>query len=448
MIHLDNFKIKFIYMKMLITKKLNLINIVLSKIGFVFIILFFFQLNYSAQATSKHISTNSKYASIIIEENSGKVLYSRSADSSRYPASMTKVMTMYIVFEELNRGALKKSSKIKFSKRAAGQPPSKLGLKSGQTISVENAMLALVTKSANDVATAIAERISGSEINFAKRMTKTARKLGMNSTNFTNASGLHNRHQKSTARDMAKLAAAVRNDFPQYYKIFDTRSFIWNGRKYKNHNKLLDAYAGTDGIKTGYVNASGFNLMASVERKGIRLIGVIFGGKKGSTRDSHLIGLFNKTFPKAKQPKIIMAKVPTLRPSIIKIKSPTLKPKSIQLTNIINLPVKKPILLSNYKILEMNNQKNWGIQIGTYSKKANAHHIAIKARRVAKDLLQMLPAELSPIYISGNSVWRVRFNNLDENSARNTCSKLLSVNMPCIPVPSETILGFLVKEIN
>ena len=155
-------------------------------------------------------NANSKYASIIIEEHSGKILYSRSADQLRYPASMTKVMTLYIIFEEIQKGNLNNKSRIAFSKRASGQPPSKLGVKKGKSIDLQEAMFALVTKSANDVATAVAEKISGTEINFAKRMTKTAKKLGMHKTKFMNASGLHNKYQKSTARDMSLLAIAIK----------------------------------------------------------------------------------------------------------------------------------------------------------------------------------------------------------------------------------------------
>ena len=391
-----------------------------------------------------------KYASLIIEEHSGKILYSRSANEKRYPASMTKVMTIYILFQELEKGTIKLNSKIKVSSRAAGQPPSKLGLKKGEIIDVKTAMLALVTKSANDVATAISEKISGTEVKFAQRMSKTAKKLGMKSTKFMNASGLHNRHQRSTAYDMAKLASAIRRDFPQYYKIFNTRKFSWKGRTFKNHNKLLDSYAGTDGIKTGYVDASGFNLMASVERNGVRLIGIVFGGKSGKSRDLHLMGLFNKTFPKAKKPNIIMVKAPIKRPKNIPIEIPVLKhsiPRNIILTSI---PVSKPNLLlnktKNHNLI--SNQKDWGIQIGTYSKKANAHRMALQTRRVASDILQMLPAELAPIYIEGTTAWRVRFNQLTEISARDICSKLLLINMSCVPVPSETILGYVVKKTN
>ena len=164
------------------------------------------------------------HASIIIEEHSEKILYSRSANQLRHPASMTKVMTLYIIFEEIQKGNLSNNSRIEFSKRASGQPPSKLGIKQGRSISLREAMLALVTKSANDVATAVAEKIAGTEINFAKRMTKKAKSLGMNNTRFMNASGLYNKYQKSTALDMAKLGIAIKRNFPLRYKIFNTKT--------------------------------------------------------------------------------------------------------------------------------------------------------------------------------------------------------------------------------
>ena len=393
---------------------------------------------------------NSKYASIIIEEHSEKILYSRSANQLRHPASMTKVMTLYLIFEEIQKGNLNNNSRIVFSKRASGQPPSKLGIKQGHSISLREAMLALVTKSANDVATAVAEKIAGTEINFSKRMTKKAKSLGMNNTRFMNASGLYNKYQKSTALDMAKLGIAIKRDFPLRYKIFNTKSFNWNGREYKNHNNLLKSYSGTDGIKTGYIGASGFNLMASVERNGVRLIGVVFGGKSGKRRDLHLMGLFTNAFKRAAPPKLILVSTPLSKPNFIKVKAPSSKPKVfISAVKHLETPIPKPIYLAiNNLSKKITKIKNWGIQVGTYSKKVSAHQIAIKARRIAPELLKMLPAQLTPIYINDNMAWRVRFNSLDENSARTTCSKLLSKNISCIPVPSEQLLGYLIKKQN
>ena len=201
----------------------------------------------------------SKYASIVMEEASGRVLFSRNADSLRYPASLTKIMTLYLLFEDIEAGKISLKSRIEVSKRAAGRSPSKLFLKPGQSINAEQAIYALVTKSANDVATAVAEKLAGTERKFAKRMTRKAKSLGMTRTTFKNASGLPNRRQRSTARDMARLAIAIRRDFPQFYKFFSTKSFSWKGRRLKNHNRLLANYSGTDGIKTGYINASGYN---------------------------------------------------------------------------------------------------------------------------------------------------------------------------------------------
>ena len=391
-----------------------------------------------------YANANNKYASIIVEEHSGKVLFSRNADSHRFPASMAKVMTIYILFQELDKGNISLSTKLKISKRAAGQPPSKLSLKKGESITVQNAIFALVTKSANDVATAVAEKISGTEVKFAKRMTKTARSLGMKNTVFMNASGLHNRSQKSTARDMATLAIAIKKDFYHHYHFFKTKKFKWRGQLYQNHNKLLKSYAGTDGIKTGYIDASGFNLMASVEREGINLIGVVFGGKSGSRRDVHLMGLFNKTFPKAKPPKIIMVHAPKLRPSKVNLPKPILKPILENKLALNELPLSRPATVNSDISL---SESDWGVQIGTYSKKVTAHLMALQARRVASERLKMLPAELTPIHVDGSYAWRVRFNELDENSARSICSKLLSKDISCIPVPRENILGFLVKNI-
>ena len=237
-----------------------------------------------------------KYAAIVINGDTGKVLHSRQADARRYPASLTKIMTLYMVFERLRDGKMTLSTRLKVSRRAAGQPPSKLGLAVGDTITVEQAIKALVTKSANDVAATVAENISGSELAFAKAMTQRARALGMTRTKFRNASGLPNRRQISTARDMATLAIAIQRDFPRYFKYFKTRSFRFRGRVYRNHNSLLGRYKGTTGIKTGYIGASGFNLVASVNRSGRHLIGVVFGGRSGRSRDRQMVRLLDRGF--------------------------------------------------------------------------------------------------------------------------------------------------------
>lgn len=240
-----------------------------------------------------------RYASIVIDASNGRVLHAENPDRKAYPASLTKIMTLYMVFEALENGELTMNSKLKVSRRAARMPPSKLGLRAGQTIKVKDAMLALMTKSANDVAVTVAEALGGTESNFARLMTRQARALGMSRTTFRNASGLPNGKQLSTARDMSKLARIVLRKFPKYYKYFSTRSFTYRGRAYNNHNKLLKSFLGTDGIKTGYTHASGFNLVASAVRDRRRLIGVVFGGKTGRSRDKHMKTLLTRAFAKA-----------------------------------------------------------------------------------------------------------------------------------------------------
>jgi D-alanyl-D-alanine carboxypeptidase len=369
----------------------------------------------------------SKYASIVMEEASGRVLFSRNADSLRYPASLTKIMTLYLLFEDIEAGKISLKSRIPVSKRAAGRSPSKLDLKPGQSINAEQAIYALVTKSANDVATAVAEKLAGTERQFAKRMTRKAKSLGMTRTTFMNASGLPNRQQRSTARDMARLAIAIRRDFPQFYKFFSTKSFSWKGRRFKNHNRLLANYSGTDGIKTGYINASGFNLVAAVERRGVRLIGVVFGGKTSRSRDRHMISILDRQFKRA---KTITVRAAAAMPSALPIappprtadlpEMPTTVPNSAHIAARANTPGDAPSV--------------WSVQIGNFAQRANAHKAAIRARRMADDVLGMTPAHLMLVSRGNMPLWRVRFNNLDEGAARAACAALFSAGSPCIAV--------------
>ena len=369
----------------------------------------------------------SKYASIVMEEASGRVLFSRNADSLRYPASLTKIMTLYLLFEDIEAGKISLKSRIPVSKRAAGRSPSKLYLKPGQSINAEQAIYALVTKSANDVATAVAEKLAGTERKFAKRMTRKAKSLGMTRTTFMNASGLPNRRQRSTARDMARLAIAIRRDFPQFYKFFSTKSFSWKGRRFKNHNRLLANYSGTDGIKTGYINASGFNLVAAVERRGVRLIGVVFGGKTSRSRDRHMISILDRQFKRA---KTITVRAAAAMPSALPIAPPR---------RTADLPEMPATLPNSAHIAARGNKPGdarslWSVQIGNFAQRANAHKAAIRARRMADDVLGMTPAHLMLVSRGNMPLWRVRFNNLDEGAARAACAALFSAGSPCIAV--------------
>ena len=376
-------------------------------------------------------SAHAKYASFIINENTKRIYHNANADTRNYPASLTKIMTLYLVFDALKSKKISMSSKFKVSKRATRQPPSKLNLSAGSNITVKNAILALVTKSANDVATVIAENLGKSERNFARLMTKKAKKLGMTRTTFRNASGLPNRGQLSTARDMATLGIAIRKNHPNFFKLFKTKSFVYKGIKYSNHNNLLGSYYGTDGIKTGYTNASGFNLVASVERNGQRIIGVVFGGKKARSRDKHMIKLLNKHFKTSpSKPLVRIAKpseLPKKRPEILIIEK-----------NIKNFKI-PPKVIS--RITLNNVDDDWFIQIGAFKNRLNAHKAARNARNIVPEQLGNLPASLSKITKSSTNnnlqyLWRVRFVELAENQARSVCAELWTSGLSCIPLPS------------
>lgn len=252
-----------------------------------------------ASVATTPVQANPKYAALVMDAHTGRVLHSRNADLQRYPASLTKIMTLYMLFDALEHRKVTMSTRMRTSRRATHQAPSRLGLKRGETIRVDEAIKALVTKSANDVATVVAEHLAGTESAFARQMTRRARELGMTRTRFMNASGLPNRRQLTTARDMSKLGLAIRTDFPDLYHYFSTKSFRWKGRKYKNHNNLLGKYDGTIGIKTGYTRASGFNLVAAVERNNRYVVAVVLGGKKAKSRDRQMVSLLDQHLHRA-----------------------------------------------------------------------------------------------------------------------------------------------------
>lgn len=240
-----------------------------------------------------------KHAAFVIDANSGAVLHNDDGDAIRHPASLTKMMTLYLTFEMIESGRLKMSDMITMSKRGASVAPSKLDLKPGEQISVADAIKALVTKSANDVAVALAEKIGGTETNFVRLMNDRARALGMTRTHFENPSGLPNDDHVSTAHDMATLALHLMDDYPRHYRVFSTHVFEYRGKSYRNHNTMLNTFAGVDGIKTGYTRASGFNLVTSVHRGNRHLIGVVFGGRTAAKRNAEMRTLLTKAFTRA-----------------------------------------------------------------------------------------------------------------------------------------------------
>src|SRR3954467_6964386 len=259
----------------------------------------------------RHYEQRSSYSpafsSIIVDGNSGATLSANNPDAIRHPASLTKIMTLYLLFERLEAGKMKLDSEMEVSERASEQAPTKLGLRPGQTIRVEDAIKGLVTRSANDAAVVIAEAIGGGEGDFAQLMTSKARALGMTRTVYRNASGLPNDAQVTTARDQSTLGRAIQDRFPRNYRYFSTSAFVYHGRSIRNHNHLIGSVEGVDGIKTGYTRASGFNLVTSMRRGNRHLVGVVLGGRSGSSRDAIMRNLLAENLEKAATRRTVAA---------------------------------------------------------------------------------------------------------------------------------------------
>ncbi|MCW8084140.1 D-alanyl-D-alanine carboxypeptidase family protein [Sabulicella glaciei] len=270
-----------------------------------------------------------RYASIVTEARSGNVLSATNADDLRHPASLTKMMTLYMLFEAMQAGRVDLSTPIRFSGTAASRPPSKLGVPAGGTISAETAILALVTRSANDVASAVGEHLAGSEEAFGRMMTMRARSLGMTRTTFRNASGLPDPEQVTTARDMALLGRRLFTDFPDRYSYFAVTQFAHGRQMIRNHNGMLHDYPGADGIKTGFINASGFNIVTSAQRDGVRLVGAVFGGNSWYQRNRHMAELLDDGFDRMGVRRgAAMASAPISRPTPIRVVAPVATPNT------------------------------------------------------------------------------------------------------------------------
>ena len=365
-----------------------------------------------------------KYASLVMDAETGRVIHEINADTRNYPASLTKMMTMYLVFEALESKLWTVDSKLRVSARAARQPASRLGLRRGRRITVEDAILALVTKSANDAATVIAENMSGSERSFALKMTAKARKLGMNRTTFRNASGLPHRGQLSTARDMAILARALIRDFPVYYRYFSIERFAYLGTTHRNHNKLLRSYNGADGIKTGYIRASGFNLVASAQRHGQRVIGVIFGGNSPHSRNVLMTRLLNLGFKALRQ---------DARPVVVAAAPP--KPKAVK-AKAKAKPREEPRTAARGKSLgPVPKHRRWGIQVGAFARYSQAYDAARKAIEVAPRLLRNGTIKVVPLKKrNGKVLHRARIKGISRKQAVLACKFLKKRKARCMKI--------------
>ena len=381
-------------------------------------------------------TAQAKYASFVVEDETGLVLHARNADTLRHPASLTKIMTLYMVFDALQDGRLSMNQKLKVSRKASRMPSSKLGLGRGQHISVRDAVLALVVKSANDVAVVVAEGLAGSETAFADRMTKKARSLGMRNTTFKNASGLYHRNQKSTARDMALLAKRVRSDFPSYYGLFSTKSFTYRGQKFRSHNKLLQHYEGTDGVKTGYIGAAGFNLVSSVNRHGVRLIGVVFGGRSSRSRDRHMMDLLDNAFAgyealairpprKPGMPSIGDTQIARAAPAPA---APHPNPFLQQVNAALNLdaapaPAVKPATRPT---------GNWSVQVGAYRSKNRALEVAQSVKTRLGPVAERTEATVVPSRRTSRPLFRSRLAGLSKSEAYKLCGTMKQRRMDCM----------------
>ncbi|MBI1210825.1 MAG: hypothetical protein GC190_05135 [Alphaproteobacteria bacterium] len=411
-------------------------------------------------------------AAIVLDASTGSVLYERYADEQRFPASLTKMMTLYMLFEALQKGQVSLSTQMTVSAYASDQDPTKLGLDAGDTLSVEQAIKAIVVRSANDVAVVIAEQLGGSEFTFAQRMTAKARQLGMAHTQFVNASGLPDEGQLTTARDLAMLSRHLISDFPQYYPYFDTLSFYWNGRQYDGHNSLLKFFDGADGIKTGYTRMSGYNLATSAVRRGTRLIAVVMGGQTAHYRDVAMAQMLEEQFTKlglGKQSPTLVAMSPivpdddevaavqnadsaldskpeptsqvaTAAPPAAaggeRIVSSTPIPDTPQIT-----PRHKPVLASALPSAAGSDRSalslaanTWGIQVGAYSDKSQAEVQLKNVRTKAADLIGNAKGAIVALDVRGEAFYRVRFGAFTPAKAEELCKKLQNRGISCLTV--------------
>lgn len=383
---------------------------------------------------------NPRYASIVINADTGAVLHESNADASRYPASLTKMMTLYMLFEAMQQGRMTLDSRMPVSVHAASMPQTNIGLRAGETLSVRDAIPALIVRSANDAAAVVAEALGRTESNFGRLMTEKARQMGMHSTIFRNASGLPDRAQITTARDMVKLSVRLMKDFPQYYPYFSTQSFRYRGITYNSHNRMVRNTHGVDGLKTGFIRASGFNVATSAKRDERRLIAVVMGGKTAASRDQHTVKLLDRSFKKATPAQLVASSNHT---------SDTTHSRSNSLTDA-PIPAAKPIVsltgepdpaailrgefMPVSDVSENSNlpkSNSWAVQIGSYFEPSRAHAQAQAATRWVAGEVAVVEVE-----ISNRIFYRARVVGLQKNQAFNACQSLSRNGMDCMVVRS------------
>ena len=357
-----------------------------------------------------------RYASIVVDATTGNVLEAANPDAPRHPASLAKLMTLYMTFEALRDRRISDDELVPVSAHAASMEPSKLGLLPGMRLTVQEAILALVTKSANDAASALGEFLGGSEERFAQMETLRARALGMNHTTFTNASGLPDPNQWTTARDLAILARHILTDFPTDYSYFSVENFTYQRRVIYNHDRMLRTYPGADGMKTGYTEASGHNLVTSAVRGGVRLIGVVLGAASNNERNVHMAALLNQGYEEMDVP------VEQQRPMAVASRLPTL----VSVAHAAALA--DPPMHAPPRIRVAVAAASWGIQVGSFGNEHQARDAAVSARRAADGG----EPRVKSVNQRGRTLWRAQVIGLTAPEAQSACSMLGRHRAPCI----------------
>jgi D-alanyl-D-alanine carboxypeptidase len=371
---------------------------------------------------------------IIVDAQTGAVLAERNADAQTYPASLTKMMTLYLLFESLEQGRVTLDQQFTVSARAAAQAPSKLGLAQGQHIAVRDLVFGIITKSANDAAVVVAENLGGSEPGFAERMTQKARVLGMTHTVYRNASGLPNPGQLTTARDLARVALALYRDFPKEYAYFATEEFTFNGATYANHNHLMQAFDGMDGIKTGYIRASGFNLAASAVRNHHRLVGVVMGGPSPHARDMEMAQLLNDAFAgeNTGPPVLTAAAEPEADPEVEPNPHSFTRRAARALAKLS--PISRAEAATPVQMRHGRHEisEHWGIQVGAFAQESAAEKAAATAVARLPGLQAKTVEVLSPGQPGQSEhYFRARLVGFSERDAERTCHALHKRHLQC-----------------
>ena len=387
---------------------------------------------------------------IVIDAETGRVLSEMNADAITYPASLTKMMTLYLTFEALNSGRLGLDQYLPVSSEAASKSPTKLHLVPGDSVQVHDLILGIVTKSANDAAAVLAEGMGGSEPAFAERMTAKARQLGMTNTVYRNASGLPDPEQRTTARDVAQLALALYHDFPREYRYFATRQFFFRGRVILTHNHLLDWYEGADGIKTGYIGASGFNLAASAVRDGHRLIGVVMGGVSAGSRDREMAALLDEGFSEVGAGATLVARreAPSLSSAPVVAETETDQPEPVRPRDKIGQLAKaarkiaahlSPVAKAEaapiaHQLRTPAETDRWSIQLGAFRVESAAEEAARSA--AAAPGARGKPVQIvQPSKGGKEHVYRARLLNFSPQEAQGACAALHKKKIECSVVP-------------